>query len=174
MDLANAIYIGLYWPMIAAIAIWLLTQHRDRYFDYRNAMLLSGLIGLVVFATLPVAPPRLTDPEFVDTVVERSNVYRLMQPPQLTNQYAAMPSLHLGWNLLMAIALIRESRHVLLHVVGWLTPVLMLLAMIMTANHYLLDGVAGAVIVVIALIVVERVRLRTKGSAAEGGARTEL
>jgi len=155
VDLANAVYIGLHWPVIAAIAIWLHARDVTRYRNYRNAMMLSGLIGLIIFATWPMAPPRLADPELIDTVVERSNAYRLMQPPQLTNQYAAMPSLHLGWNLLMAIALVRESRHVALHVVGWLTPVVMLLAMVMTANHYLLDGFAGAAIVVVALVVVE-------------------
>ena len=155
VDLANAVYIGLHWPVIAAIAIWLHAQDLTRYRNYRNAMMLSGLVGLIIFAMWPMAPPRLADPELIDTVVERSNAYRLMQPPQLTNQYAAMPSLHLGWNLLMAIALVRESRHVVLHIVGWLTPVVMLLAMVTTANHFLLDGVAGAAIVVVALLVVE-------------------
>ena len=155
VDLANATYIGLHWPLISATAIWLHAQHPRRYLDYRNAMLLSGLIGLIVFATLPVAPPRLADPELIDTVVERSNAYRLMQPPQLTNQYAAMPSLHLGWNLLMGIALVRESSRRALHLVGWLTPLVMLLAMILTANHYLLDGIAGATVAIVALLAVE-------------------
>jgi hypothetical protein len=154
--LANWIYIGLHWPLIAAIALWLYHEHTERYFTYRNAILLSGLVGLIIFATLPMAPPRLADPELIDTVVERSNSYRLMQPPALTNQYAAMPSLHLGWNLLMSIALVRESRHVLLQVIGWGTPVLMFLAMVMTANHYVLDGVAGAAIVVVALLAIDR------------------
>lgn len=155
VDLANAAYIGLHWPLISVIAIWLLARHPRRYLGYRNAMLLSGLIGLIVFATLPVAPPRLADPELIDTVVERSNAYRLMQPPQLTNQYAAMPSLHFGWNLLMGIALVRESRHRALHLVGWLTPVVMMFAMVVTANHYLLDAAAGAAVVLVALLAVE-------------------
>lgn len=153
--LANWVYIGLHWPLIAAIALWLYHEHTERYFTYRNAILLSGLVGLIIFATLPMAPPRLADPELIDTVVERSRSYRVMQPPALTNQYAAMPSLHLGWNLLMSIALIRESRHFVLQAVGWMTPVLMMLAMVATANHYVLDGVVGAVIVIGALVTVE-------------------
>jgi PAP2 superfamily protein len=156
VDLANGIYIGLHWPLIAAIALWLYHDHTKRYFTYRNAVLVSGAMGLIVFATLPMAPPRLADPEFIDTVVERSNAYRVMQPPGLTNQYAAMPSLHLGWNLLMSIALIRESRHVALQIVGYGTPVLMFLAMVMTANHYVLDGVVGVAVVIAALLAVER------------------
>jgi hypothetical protein len=66
-----------------------------------------------------------------------------------------MPSLHLGWNLLIAVALIRESRHLAVRIAGWLTPAAMFLAMVMTANHYILDGVAGVVIVALALIAVE-------------------
>lgn len=155
VTLANWVYIGLHWPLIAAVALWLYHEHTERYFTYRNAILLSGLVGLIIFATLPMAPPRLADPELIDTVVERSRSYRVMQPPALTNQYAAMPSLHLGWNLLMSIALIRESRHLVLHAIGWVTPLLMLVAMVATANHYVLDGVAGAAIVVLALLAVE-------------------
>jgi hypothetical protein len=155
VDLANLVYIGLHWPLIAAVAIWLHARHPTRYVHYRNAMLLSGAVGLIIFATWPVAPPRLADPLFIDTVVERSDASRVMQPPQLTNQYAAMPSLHLGWNLLIAVALIRESRHLAVRIAGWLTPVAMFLAMVMTANHYILDGVAGVVIVALALIAVE-------------------
>ena len=169
VDLANAIYIGLHWPVIAVIAIWLHAQHPRSYLHYRNAMMLSGLVGLIIFAMWPVAPPRLADPELIDTVVDRSNAYRVMQPPQLTNQYAAMPSLHLGWNMLMAIALVRESRHVVLHMVGWLTPPMMLLAMIMTANHFVLDGVAGAVLIVASLLAVEWLVPRIRGMRERRG-----
>ncbi len=169
VDLANAVYIGLHWPVIAAIAIWLHAQDLTRYRNYRNAMMLSGLVGLIIFAMWPMAPPRLADPELIDTVVERSNAYRLMQPPQLTNQYAAMPSLHLGWNLLMAIALVRESKHIALQLVGWATPVVMLFAMVATANHFVLDGLAGAMIVVLALGTVEVLFPRIREMRAQRG-----
>ncbi len=66
-----------------------------------------------------------------------------------------MPSLHFGWNLLMGIALVRESRHRALHLVGWLTPAVMMFAMVVTANHYLLDAAAGAAVVLVALLAVE-------------------
>ena len=83
-----------------------LRGRRERYYLLRNAMFVSGLIGFVFFALFPVAPPRMLDLGLVDTVTEQSSAYRTLQPPGLTNQFAAFPSLHAGWNLLVAIVLV--------------------------------------------------------------------
>ena len=128
-------------------------------------MLLSGAVGVVCFVLLPTAPPRLANPEFLDTIVERTNAYRVMQPPALTNQYAAIPSLHFGWNLLMGIALVRETRHPLLRALGWAMPVPMAFATIATANHYVLDVLVGGALVVAALIAIEALGRRRMGTA---------
>ena len=93
---ANWVYIWGHWPVIAATLVWLLLRHRPELARYRNAMLISGAIGIVCFVLVPMAPPRFLD-GFVDTVTLDSNAYRVLQPPSLTNQYAAMPSLHVGW-----------------------------------------------------------------------------
>ena len=156
IELSNGVYIWGHWPLIGAVGLWLYFTRRGRYRNYRNAMLVSGAIGVVIFALFPTAPPRLANPELIDTIVERTDVYRVMQPPQLTNQYAAVPSLHFGWNLLIGLALIRETSYLALRLVGWLSPVAMLFATVITANHYVLDVVAGAAITVAALVIVER------------------
>lgn len=156
IELANSVYIWGHWPVVGAIGLWLYFTRRRAYRRYRNTMLLSGAIGLAIFALFPTAPPRLANPDLIDTVVERTNTYRVMQPPQLTNQYAAVPSLHFGWNLLMGIALIREAKYLSLRVFGWVMPPVMLVATIVTANHYVLDAVAGAAVVLFALGIVER------------------
>ena len=75
-------------------------------------MFLSGAIGFLFFALLPVAPPRLADPSLIDTVTLHSEAYRALQPPGLTNQYAAFPSLHFGWNLLVGFAVWGATRNV--------------------------------------------------------------
>lgn len=155
IGLANNVYIWAHWPVIGAIGLWLYFTRHERYGRYRNAMLLSGAIGVAIFALFPMAPPRLANPEMVDTIVQRTEAYRVMQPPRLTNQYAAIPSLHFGWNLLMGLALIRESDRRALRVFGWGLPPLMLMATIVTANHYVLDAVAGIVVVLVALAIVE-------------------
>ncbi len=145
VSLVNWIYIWGHWPVIAGTLLWLVLCRDGSYRLYRNAILISGAIGLVIFALFPVAPPRfMTDWGFVDTVTQRSHSYRVLQPPSLTNPYAAMPSLHLGWNLLIGIALFRHGARRLVKLAGVLLPVAMYLSIVLTANHYLLDGLGGA------------------------------
>lgn len=159
---ANWVYIWGHWPVIIAVLVWLAVRSPDRFTLYRNAMLISGVVGIVVFATFPVAPPRLLDLGLVDTVTEQSHAYRVLQPPSLVNQYAAMPSFHAGWDLLMGIALVREGQRLWVRVVGYGLPIAMALSVIVTANHYLLDVVAGTAVVVGALALALRLQQRPR------------
>ena len=104
VNVANWVYIWGHWPVLITVMVWLATRHRVQFLRLRNAMFVSGGIGLVIFATYPVAPPRLTMHGYIDTVTERSSAYHALQPPSLVNPYAAMPSLHVGWDLLAGIA----------------------------------------------------------------------
>jgi len=142
-DLANWIYIWGHWPVIAFVAGWLLLRRPADYRLIRNAFLISGGIGLIIFATYPVAPPRLLDIDLVDTVTERSRAYRVLQPPAFVNQYAALPSLHFGWDLLMGISLVRFARRWWVRAIGVLLPFAMGYAIVATANHFVIDGIAG-------------------------------
>lgn len=119
-------------------------------------MFISGAIGLVIFMTLPVAPPRLLPVGFVDTVTEFSNSYRLLQPPGLVNKYAAVPSLHVGWNLIVGISLFTASRSLWIRGLAVLSPPLMAVAVVATANHYIIDGALGAVISLLGFAVSRR------------------
>jgi len=157
--LVNWIYIWMHWPVVIATIIWLVTSRpRERYRIYLNAFLLSAAIGMVIFALYPVAPPRLM-PELglEDTVTLHSHSYRVLQPPGLTNPFAAMPSLHFGWNLLVGIAIVREARHPLARSFGFIMPALMLTAIVLTANHYILDGVVGGVLTTLCLLIAMRI-----------------
>jgi membrane-associated phospholipid phosphatase len=156
MTIFNWIYIWGHWPVIITAAVLLYRTRRDRYLLLRNAMFLSGAIGFIFFALLPVAPPRLVDPALIDTVTLHSDSYRALQPPGLTNQYAAFPSLHFGWNLLVGIAVWGATRHVLLRLLSVLGPAAMGAAVVLTANHYVLDPIGGMIIVLFALLVVRR------------------
>jgi len=150
-DLANWIYIWGHWPVIITVMVWLAMRHRTVFLRLRNAMFVSGGIGLVIFALYPVAPPRLTSLGYVDTVTERSEAYRVLQPPAFVNPYAAMPSLHVGWDLLVGLAVASAASTVLLRWVGRMMPVLMWAAVVLTANHYIVDGVAGAALALVGL-----------------------
>ena len=155
VTLFNWIYVWGYLPVIAAAGLYLYVMHHDFYTRYRNTFLLSGAIGLVIFATLPVAPPRMF-PEFgfVDTVRANSRVYQSFEGSDLVNEFAAVPSFHFGWILLVGIAIIQTSSRLAFKIAGASMPVLMLFAILFTANHYVIDAVAGAAIVLAALAVV--------------------
>ncbi len=152
VNMANWTYVWGHWPVIVFAATWLFLLHRDAYSVYRNAFLISGAVGLVIFYALPVAPPRFMDAwGFVDTLTERSHAYRVLQPPAFVNQYAAMPSLHFGWNLLIGIAIFQHSKSIIPKLIGVTLPVLMFASIVLTANHYIIDGVAGGTLALLGL-----------------------
>ena len=155
--MANWIYIWGHWPVIVASAVALYRCRRSSYLLLRNAMFVSGAIGFAFFALLPTAPPRLLDAGLVDTVAERSEAYRALQPPALTNQYAAFPSLHVGWNVLVGIVLAITFTHWAIRTFAVVMPLAMALAVIASANHYVLDVLAGGSIVVVSLVLVSLV-----------------
>ncbi|MFF3946443.1 phosphatase PAP2 family protein [Streptomyces sp. NPDC001902] len=140
----NWIYIFGHWPVIALTLLWLLSRHPEVYTRAAGAMLISGAAGLVVFAAFPVAPPRLAATGMTDTITQQSHAYRVLQPPAFTDQYAAMPSLHVGWNLLMTLAVLAATRKVWLRVLAVALTVSMDATVVLTANHYVLDALAGA------------------------------
>jgi hypothetical protein len=160
--LVNWVYIWGHWPVIVGVMVWLALHHGAVFLRLRDGMLVSGAIGLVVFATYPVAPPRLADDGLVDTVTRSSDAYRVLQPPAFVNQYAAMPSLHFGWDLLVGIAVVAAASSLWLRMVGILLPAAMLVAVVATANHYVLDVVAGAALALVGHLVALRLERRRR------------
>jgi hypothetical protein len=153
VDGANAVYMYGHWPVIVVAGVLLFRYRPEHYFRLRDACLMSGLVGLVVFSVFPVAPPRLTDLPLVDTVTRDDSGYRQIVPPSMVNEYAALPSFHVGWNLLLGVVVFGATRHWLLRTLAIVGPASMAVAVVATANHYVLDVVAGAVIVIACLVV---------------------
>jgi PAP2 superfamily len=163
LDATNAVYIYGHWPVIIVGGVLLFRYRRRHYYRLRNVALLSGLFGLVVFALFPVAPPRLTDLPLVDTVTRDAEGYRQILPAELVNQYAAMPSFHAGWNVLLGIVVFGATTNVAIRLVAVIGPAAMVLAVVATANHYVIDVAAGIAIVLAGLLVqraVDRARSR--------------
>ena len=156
VDVANALYIWGHWPLLIGGGVLLFHLSRPHYFDLRNVCVLSGALGLIIFGLFPVAPPRLAALGLQDTVTLHADAYRSVLPASLVNEYAAMPSFHAGWNLLLGIALWRAGRHPAVRAFALLMPAAMAFAVMATGNHFLLDVVAGAAIIVVAVVAVDR------------------
>jgi hypothetical protein len=164
---ANWMYIWGHWPLIAGVAAWLMVRRPAAYSVFRNAFFISGTIGIIIFVLFPVAPRRLADVGVVDTVTMYSNSYRVIQPPAFVNQYAAVPSLHFGWDLLIGIALVTQSRWLIVRIAGAIAPLLMVSAIVLTANHCIFDAMAGGTVALIGLTAAYALRARKPQSETE-------
>ncbi|MFI2366943.1 phosphatase PAP2 family protein [Streptomyces sp. NPDC018833] len=152
---ADFAYATLHYLVTPAILVWLFRRRPARYRAARTWLMLSTLLGLIGFTLMPTCPPRLLDAThgFVDTMAQYSSYGwwggEASAPRGLgsmTNQYAAMPSLHVGWALWCGVMLWQHGRTPLMKALGVAYPLLTTLVVMGTANHYFLDAVAGAAV----------------------------
>lgn len=151
LHLFNVIYFYGHWPVIIACGLYLFLRNPRVYTITRNAFLISGAVALVLYALFPVAPPRLSADGFVDTLAMTVPVS--YDKSRLVNPYAALPSLHVGWDLLIALGLFLGTRRTSVRLVALLLPPLMLLATVVTGNHFFIDGIAGGLLAMVAFLV---------------------
>jgi PAP2 superfamily len=151
LDGALSVYYLLgFAPLIVGVLVWLGLSHRPHYRELRTLLLVSIGLAVVVHVTLPVAPPRLLPGlGIADTVGLDQNHDSLFGVP--FNPYAAMPSMHVGWSLLVGLVALNASRSLVLRGFFALHPAVMALAVTATGNHYFLDSLAGAAVALLAL-----------------------
>jgi hypothetical protein len=142
----NFVYFWLDFPLIAGLGLWMYARRRPQYTFTRDAILFSGALALVVYYLFPVAPPRLL-PEtgLIDTLQAFNNAsYQAQSTEFFVNPYAAVPSLHVGWALLVATGMVLafpSNRLALLLAIGHVLA--QSSSTVFTGNHYFLDGAAG-------------------------------
>ncbi len=179
---ADFVYASLHYLVTPAVLVWLFRRRPLRYRAARTWLMLSTLLGLVGFTLMPTCPPRLLDAGhgFVDTMAQYSSYGWWggeASAPRgmggMTNQYAAMPSLHVGWALWCGVMLWRHGRTPLMKTLAVAYPLLTTIVVMGTANHYFLDAVAGAAVMGIgalltrpALALADRVRARLLPAAS--------
>jgi PAP2 superfamily len=143
-------------PVVAGTLVWLAFNQPDLYRRLRTALLVSLGFAAVSYALLPMAPPRLVpDIGIADTVGlaggHDTGSFGGVVP---FNPYAAMPSMHVGWSLLVGIFGFRALRGRPLRWVFAAHPVVMAVAVTATGNHYFLDSAAGVAVVLSALVAI--------------------
>lgn len=150
-------YSTMHYVITPVVLVWMYRCHARQYRTARTALAFSTLLGLIVFYLLPTAPPRLLAhagiPDALFDVRHwgwwggEGSVPRGLGG--LTNQFAAMPSLHVGWALWCGFLLCRYSSRMLVRVLGVLYPLVTTFVVLATGNHYLLDAVAGAAVMAV-------------------------
>ncbi len=142
-----------YWnsefTVIGLTLLWVYLRRHERFARFRNTILLANLIGLVGFAVMPTAPPWMFPAKgFVGGVNHSSELIHT-----LGNQYAAMPSLHAADALIVGFFLALSCRHLWAKVLWTMWPLWVWFCVVATANHYVLDVLAGIAVAILSLLV---------------------
>ncbi len=158
INIVNSIYTYCYFPALIGFAIWAYWRHRNKYKVMRTVFIISAVLAFIIFAIYPVAPPRffngihyVDNLGFVDTLAQYWNSYDV-SIQALYNPYAAMPSLHQGWTLMIGIGLIWMSKSWIVRALGIALPTVVFVSIVATGNHFILDAVGGAIIIAISII----------------------
>ncbi len=147
------VYQYAHLPIIIGTMMWVFTQRREWWTTYRNWFLAMNFVAVLVFALLPTAPPRMiftsgvADINFLHGV--RSAIF---ENGLLANPYAAMPSLHFGYALFIGIMLYSLARTRWVRYLGFVYAVVVLVTIVATGNHFIVDAVGGALVVLAAWV----------------------
>ncbi len=150
--LINEFYFAVHFPAAIALLVWVFVRHRSDWPRVRNVIIIATGMALMIHILYPLAPPRLL-PRAVTNLVDTGAIFGpspYAQGGDFANEYAAMPSLHIGWAIIEAwvviIALCSRWRCLAIA-----QPVATTAVVVATANHYWVDGAVGGLLVLLAI-----------------------
>jgi hypothetical protein len=149
-------YVWGYFPAVFAALLGLYVTRPASYALLRNALLASGLVGLLFYAFYPCAPPRLAGLGYTDTVLTSDALDAAARPQGLANEIAAIPSFHMAWLIVAAVVVFGATRSRWLRLLCVLEPAVMAYAVVATGNHWVLDVPAGAALAAVGLYAAKR------------------
>ncbi|WP_258036941.1 phosphatase PAP2 family protein, partial [Streptomyces sp. SM14] len=144
----NYFYATLHFVVTIAVLVWLFRSHPGRYGATRLVLFATTGVALLGYYLYPLAPPRLMEGmDFIDTGLIHQTWGSLSSESMqsVSNQYAAMPSMHIGWSVWCGLTIAVLARARWLRVLGALYPVATLFVIVATANHFWLDAIGGLI-----------------------------
>lgn len=165
----NVFYGTAHFGVTVGVLIWLYVRRHHNFRRWRSTLMITTALALAGFALFPLMPPRLLnvsasqnrygggelamahqlpDYGFVDTLRHGNGLWNFDTEgmDSISNQFAAMPSLHIGWSLWCGLVLVNFAKRRSTKLLGALYPIVTLITIVATANHYIVDAVAGAII----------------------------
>lgn len=142
----NYYYATLHFVITIGVLVWLFRRHSGRYAAARLVLFATTGVALLGYYLFPLAPPRLMrGGGFVDTVLVHHTWGSMASGDlkNMSNQYAAMPSMHIGWSLWCGLTVLALARLPWVRILGLLYPAATLVVIVSTANHFWLDAVGG-------------------------------
>lgn len=142
----NYYYATLHFVVTIGVLVWLYRRHPGRYAPIRLVLFATTGVALLGYYFYPLAPPRLMPGEsFIDTVLVHGTWGSMASGnlASVSNQYAAMPSMHIGWSVWCGATIVVLARSVWTRAFGVVYPMFTLVVIVATANHFWLDAVGG-------------------------------
>ncbi|THA60288.1 phosphatase PAP2 family protein [Streptomyces sp. A0958] len=142
----NYYYATLHFIVTISVLVWLFRRHPGRYAAARLALFATTAVALLGYYLYPLAPPRLMHGgHFIDTVLVHQTWGSMASGnfKNMSNQYAAMPSMHIGWSLWCGLTVFALASAPWARILGLLYPTVTLMVIVSTANHFWLDAVGG-------------------------------
>lgn len=142
----NYYYATLHFVVTIGVLVWLYRWHPGRYAAFRTVLFATTLVALVGYYLYPLAPPRLMNGgHFTDTVLVHHTWGSMASGnlKHMSNQYAAMPSMHIGWSLWCGLTILLLAKAPWARILGMLYPAATLVVIVATANHFWMDAVGG-------------------------------
>jgi hypothetical protein len=165
---ANYFYGSLHFVVTIAAGVYLFRKFSDDYPRYRNTLAVATALALVGFKLYPLMPPRLLPASygFVDTLAKYPTFWSFNSGAvsKISNQFAAMPSVHCAWALWCALVFFPHVKHAWARVLAVLYPIGTVTVIVITGNHYLLDAVGGFAALGIGWLVANRFTRAGRGT----------
>lgn len=167
VDFANQVYMNSQFAVVLGFFFWLYFFRNEAFYFVRNMFVVSMGLALVGYTLYPTAPPRLL-PEygFVDTINDFSNVnHDSALVKVFINPYAAVPSMHCAFALMVGLTAARLSRRWYTRTLWALWPAMVIWVVIVTGNHYWVDAALGGLVAAVSALVASRLLARARPEA---------
>jgi hypothetical protein len=154
IDFANYMYMNSHFVVTTTFLVWLYIFRNKNFYFVRNMFVVAMALAIVGYALVPTAPPRLFPQEgFVDTITDFAQVNHDSGLVKLfINPYAAIPSMHVAFSTMIGVTGVLVARHKLSKIIWAAYPVLVFWVVVVTANHFWIDGAAGLLVATLAML----------------------
>jgi hypothetical protein len=164
VEAMNFFYFVGHFILTGVFFFWLYFRSRDGFRSFRNAFLAATAVALFVHWRFPTAPPRLVDDDITDTLRALSHIdIGSRNSSSFSNPVAAVPSLHAGWAVGVAIGVLRYAHSRVVKALAIVYPLAVILTIVVTGNHYIFDAVTGILVMAIGFLVSFGVLERRRG-----------
>jgi PAP2 superfamily protein len=168
----NVFYFVGHFILTGIFFTWLYFRSREGFRSVRNAFLIATAISLFIHWKFPTAPPRLAGIGLTDTLRAFSGIdIGSPHSSPFSNPVAAVPSLHAGFALGVAYGVVKYARPLALKVLGALYPIVVVLTIVVTGNHFILDAIAGMLVMLVGIMAAARLQARREGAILETATR---